>query len=129
MAVTKKKIFVVREKEEIEAQIAEKQSADQDAETSLLRTQTKIAELAGLIEEEKQSLIELLNNRSSTSAQIQKFDTLMEQIQVRRSELHQRLITTKSEEDKQKELSATYEAELKEVSVIFLSDSKRDSSL
>lgn len=109
-----------KEKEEMEAQIAESQSADKDAETALLRTQTRIAELAGLIEEEKQSLIELLNNRSSTSAQIQKFDTLMEQIQVRRSELHQKLITTKSEEDKLNELRKKHEAKLKEISGVII---------
>ena len=51
--------------------------------------EVKLAELAGSIEDEKRDLIELLSNRSSTKAKIQKFDTMMEQIQVRRSELHQ----------------------------------------
>ena len=105
-----------KEKEEIEAQIAEKHAADKEAETQLLRTQTRIAELAGSIEDEKRDLIELLSNRSSTKAKIQKFDTMMEQIQVRRSELHQKLILTKSEADKQKALSAQFEEELKAIS-------------
>ena len=111
---------LAKEKEEIEKQISEKQQADQEAETALLRTQTRIAELAGTIEEEKQNLIELLGNRSSTKAKIQKYDTMLEQIQVRRSELHQRLITTQSETAKQKELSAQYEAELKEISSVII---------
>ena len=105
-----------KEKEEIEAQISEKYAADKEAETQLLRTQTRIAELAGSIEDEKRDLIELLSNRSSTKAKIQKFDTMMEQIQVRRSELHQKLILTKSEADKQKALSAQFEEELKAIS-------------
>ena len=105
-----------KEKEEIERQISEKYAADKEAETQLFRTQTRIAELAGSIEDEKQSLIELLNNRSSTRAKIQKFDTMMEQIQVRRSELHQKLILAKSEADKQKALSVQFEEELKAIS-------------
>ena len=111
---------LAKEKEEIEKQISEKQSADQEAEMELLRTQTRIAELAGTIEDEKQNLIELLGNRSSTKAKIQKFDTMLEQIQVRRSELHQRLITVQSETEKQKELSSQYENELKEVSDVII---------
>ena len=107
---------LAKDKEEIEQQISEKQEADREAEALLLRTQTRIAELAGSIEAEKQDLIELLNNRSSTRAKIQKFDTMMEQIQVRRSELHQKLILAKSEADKQQELSAKFEEELKAIS-------------
>ncbi len=111
---------LTKEKEEIEAQISENQAADREAESMLFRTQTRIAELAGAIEGEKQNLIELLNNRSSTKAKIQKFDTMLEQIQVRRSELHQRLILAQSEADKQRELSNKYEAELKEISGIII---------
>lgn len=107
---------LAKEKEEIEKQISEKHEADKETEELLFRTQMKIAELTASIENEKQSLIELLNNRSSTKAEIQKFDTMMEQIQVRRSQLNQRLIVSKSESDKQKELSAQYEAELKAIS-------------
>ena len=107
---------LAKEKEEIEKQISEKHEADKETEELLCRTQMKIAELTASIENEKQSLIELLNNRSSTKAEIQKFDTMMEQIQVRRSQLNQRLIVSKSESDKQKELSAQYEAELKAIS-------------
>ena len=107
---------LTKEKEELEHQLSEKQVEDEDAQTKLLRIQTRIAQLAGTIENNKQDLIELLNNRSSTKANIQKFDTMLEQIQVRRSELHQRLITAKSEADKQKALSTQFEDELKEIS-------------
>ena len=109
------------EKNALQQQISERQEADRTAEAALLQIQTRIAELAGTMEDNKQNLIDLLNNRSSTKANIQKFDTMMEQIQVRRSELYQRLILIKSEADKQKELSEQFEAELKEISDTILS--------
>ena len=112
---------LLKEKEELELQISEKFSDDKASEKMLLRVQTKIAELAGAIENEKQSLMELLNNRSYTKANIQKFDTMLEQIQVRRSELHQRLITLRSEAEKQKDLCAEYEQELKDISDTIIS--------
>ena len=112
---------LLKEKEELELQISEKFSDDKASEKMLLRVQTKIAELAGAIETEKQSLIELLNNRSYTKANIQKFDTMLEQIQVRRSELHQRLITLRSEAEKQKDLCTEYEQELKDISDTIIS--------
>jgi len=104
------------EKEDIMNQIEEKSQEDKSAQEQLLRIQTRIAELAGSIDQSKNELFELLTNRSSTKAKIQKFDTMMEQIQVRRSELHQRLITANSEEQKQRELKVQYENELRAIS-------------
>ena len=104
------------EKEEIMKQIEMKAGEDKTAQEQLLRIQTRIAELAGSIDQNKNELFELLTNRSSTKAKIQKFDTMLEQIQVRRSELHQRLITANSEEQKQKELKHQYEEELRSIS-------------
>ena len=105
-----------KDKEEIVKQLEQTSKEDKTAQDELLRIQTKIAELAGSIDQNKNDLFELLNNRSSTKAKIQKFDTMLEQIQVRRSELHQRLITANSEEQKQKEFKLQYEEELREVS-------------
>ncbi len=107
---------LAKEKQAFEAQLSEQHLKDQDAEHVLLQIQTRIAELAGNIEDNKQNLIELLNNRSSTRANIQKFDTLLEQIQVRRSALHQRLIVAESEVSRLQEEHTKFEGELKAAS-------------
>ncbi len=107
---------LAEEKQAFEAQLSEQHLKDQDAESALLQIQTRIAELAGNIEDNKQNLIELLNNRSSTRANIQKFDTLLEQIQVRRSALHQRLIVAESEVSRLQEEHKKFEDELKAAS-------------
>ena len=108
------------EKAELEAQIAEKNAEQMKVQEELLRTQTRIAELAGAVEDGKNNLIELLNNRSLTKANIQKFDTMLEQIQVRKSELNQRLIAAESEAVEQDEFIKKYEDELKEISATII---------
>ena len=108
------------EKSELEAQIAEKNAEQMKVQEELLRTQTRIAELAGAVEDGKNNLIELLNNRSLTKANIQKFDTMLEQIQVRKAELNQRLIAAESEAVEQDEFIKKYEDELKEISATII---------
>ena len=111
---------LAKEKEAFEAQMSAQHEKDQAAEAELLQIQTRIAELAGNIEDNKQNLIELLNNRSSTRANIQKYDTLLEQIQVRRSALHQRLLVAESEVSRLQAEHGKYEVELKEASDVIL---------
>ena len=116
----KSMVELAKEKEAFEAQMSAQHEKDQAAEAELLQIQTRIAELAGNIEDNKQNLIELLNNRSSTRANIQKYDTLLEQIQVRRSALHQRLLVAESEVSRLQAEHGKYEAELKEASDVIL---------
>ena len=113
-------ISLADEKEEIENQISEKYSADKAAQKVLLHIQEKIQSLTTEIDANKTELIALLNNRSSTKAKLQKFDTLLEQIQVRRSELHQRLLTANSEIEKQSLLREQYKTELEKASDVII---------
>ena len=108
------------EKEELQKQIDVKSAEEKTATEELIRIQTKIAELSGAVESGQSQLIELLNNRSSTKAQIQKYDTMMEQMQVRKSELNQRLITAKTELVDYEEQSVKFENELKEISDVII---------
>jgi len=119
------------EKAELQAQIDEKNAEQMKVQEELLRIQTRIAELAGAVEDGKNNLIELLNNRSSTKAKIQKYDTMMEQIQVRKAELNQRLISAESEAVEYDEEMLRFENELKEISstiIGFVDETKKYES-
>ena len=118
---------LAKEKEAIQASISTSEAEESQAQGKLIAIQTKIAELTAAIEKGKNDIIELLNNRSSTKAEIQKFDTMMEQIQVRKAELNQKLIVIESEVSLQKDLSAKYEEELKNISshIIELEDQNK----
>ena len=108
--------ILAKDKEELESAISGIESEEQAAQNKLIEIQTKIAELSGAVAQGKNDIIELLNNRSSTKAKIQKYDTMMEQIHVRKAEVNQKLITIQSEVSAQELLAAQYEEELKVIS-------------
>ena len=80
-----------------------------------MKIQTKSAELTEAIDENQNQIMEILNNRTATKVKKQRYDSMLEQIQVRRSEMHQKLIAVESEASEQDELIAKFEAELQEI--------------
>ena len=111
---------IAAEKEELEKELSDKKEEAERTQAELLRIQTRIAELAGAVEDGKNNLIELLNNRSSTKAKIQMYDTMMEQIQVRKAEMNQRVLAAESEASEQDEYIKQFETELKEISATII---------
>ena len=109
-----------KEKTEIQGQLDEKIRAENEAKEILVAVQTKIATLTARIETNKNDIIELLNNRASTKAKIQRYDTMLEQIQVRKAQMQQRLITSESEAAQQMECLKTHEQELEEISGVII---------
>ena len=75
-----------------------------DAEDLLRRQDEKIMLLDQRIEAGKGSIIDSLNERASLTAKEQRYEAMLEQIQVRRSEVCQRLLRSKSDESAQEEL-------------------------
>ncbi|MCI9446332.1 MAG: chromosome segregation protein SMC [Lachnospiraceae bacterium] len=64
--------------------------------------QEEIARCSRGIENGKNEMIELLNNKASTKARQQRYDTMQEQVNIRKAELSKRLIEQKSEEEELK---------------------------
>ncbi len=112
--------FLITDKAELQQQLDIKASEEKAAMEELIRIQTRIAELSGAVESGQSQLIELLNNRSSTKAQIQKYDTMMEQMQVRKAELNQRLITAQTELVEYDEHILKFENELKDITDVII---------
>lgn len=69
------------------------------AEQALTNAAVRTDELEQNIESEKSDLIEALNQKSAFSVKKQRYDTLLEQVQVRRSEVAQKLLKVKSDEE------------------------------
>jgi len=61
--------------------------------------QEEIARCSRGIENGKNEMIDLLNNKASTKARQQRYDTMQEQVNIRRAELSKRLLEQKSEEE------------------------------
>ncbi len=105
-----------KEQKEIQSELLEHQKKESTAREDLIAVQTRIATLSTQIEESKNDIMELLGNRASTKAKIQKYDTMLEQIQVRKSQLSQRTVEVKSDAEHQNELKRGYEKELQTIS-------------
>ena len=69
------------------------------AETALTDAAILVDELEQSIEAEKAALIEALNDKSKLSVKKQRFDTMLEQIQVRRSEVIQKILKVRTDEE------------------------------
>ena len=118
-----------RDKEEKEAQYqdyeAQKESLEKqctkigqrkaEAEQKLAGVQQSIAACRVSLEDGKKELMELLNNRASTKARQQKFDTMAEQVNIRKAQLNQHLLKRKSEEADLDEILDGYQKELETV--------------
>lgn len=75
-----------------------------------------IADLEKQIEQNKSKIIDMLNQRASTKVKLQRYATMIEQIQIRKAELSQKLLKLKSEESEQEESLVNYKKDYLEVS-------------
>ena len=104
------------EKAEIDRHLAAASERQKQAGEELTALQSRIAEMTVEIEKNQNDIRELLNNRASTKARLQHYETTLEQIKVRRALLYKRLVEAESDVQRQQELAAQYTEELKAVS-------------
>lgn len=94
---------------QISIQVKEKRRQQEQAEEVLRQFDENILMLDHKIEEEKNHIISTMNEKASLTAKQQRYEVMMEQVQVRRSEVCQKLLRFKSdisvqEEQKKEEL-------------------------
>ena len=91
------------ERDEVAAEAETCVKRQEEAEETLRRTEESIMVLDQRIEENKAAIITNLNEKASLAARKQRYATMLEQAQVRRSEVAQRLLKFKSDESVQDE--------------------------
>lgn len=95
-----------RDREELNVQMQNMEEEKSQVMEHFCRIQNEIERCSRGIEEGKNEIIELLNNKASTKARQQRYDTMQEQINIRKAQLNKRLLEQKSEEE---ELQAVVE--------------------
>lgn len=103
------------EKVTLDAQISEIEEKKKAAEEALQTLQTEIARCTEGMEKGKSELIELLNSKASIKARQQRFDTMEEQVNIRKAQLNQRLLARKTEEADLDFVLAEYQKDLDSV--------------
>ena len=103
------KAAFAKEQEQLGEKISGAKREERQAEENLKEIQTQIAELLVAVEEKKNDTMQLLENRASTKAKLQHYDTMMEQTKVQRAQMNQRLIEMKSNSGEQEAQLKKYE--------------------
>lgn len=91
------------EKRLTDERAAEVERAREQDGTLLAEVQREIEAYNTKIEEDKNIIIEALNDRAAIRSRMGRFDTMLEQINIRKAELNSRLLRAKSDEAEQKE--------------------------
>ena len=90
-----------QEKSQLHAVLLQAKKRQGDEEERLSNIQAQIEECTQAVENGKNEIIELLNSRATTRGKAQRFDTMMEQIDIRRARISQRQLHLKTEEAEQ----------------------------
>lgn len=89
---------ILGEKSKTDEQVLEITATADRARAELEEIQNRIAELNNSIENGKNTIIGELNQRATIKSKMGRFDTMMEQVNIRKAELNSRLLRAKSDE-------------------------------
>ena len=110
---------ILTDKKDMDTQVQEIAEAAAKAKADLEAIQNKITELNNNIEAGKNTIIGELNQRATIKSKMGRFDTMMEQINIRKAELNSRLLRAKSDEaareETVKKLEETFETVTEEL--------------
>ena len=107
---------ILADKGEIDSQVQELSAARDEVQAALQTVQAKIEELNNNIEAGKNTIIDALNQRATIKSKMGRYDTMLEQIHIRKAELNSRLLRAKSDEEEQQETIKRLEEEFTQVS-------------
>ncbi|MCH5249350.1 MAG: chromosome segregation protein SMC [Lachnospiraceae bacterium] len=106
---------ILKDKSEIDESLSSLEKEREEARALLESVQNKIEELNNNIESGKNTIIDALNNRATIKSKMGRFDTMIEQIQIRKAELNSRILRAKSDEAAQAETIKNLEEEFEKV--------------
>lgn len=109
------KADILTQKQEIDDEVAQIVAARDEARTLLENVQAKIEELNSHIEAGKNTIIGTLNDRATIKSKMGRYDTMMEQINIRKAELNSRLLRAKSDEAEQSDIIKKLEQQFETV--------------
>ena len=89
----------LKEKNQLDLQLLDVKNVLEEAEENLESVQQRIYDLNHSIEYCKNEIIQLLNEKASTKGKIQRYDTMLEQVQIRKAEVSSKVLALKTEEN------------------------------
>ena len=106
---------ILKDKSVIDEQVAEIEKTRNEAKEKLLTVQKAIEELNNQIESGKNTIIDALNARATIKSKLGRYDSMTEQINIRKSELTSRILRVKSDEAQQEAVIKSLEEEFEKI--------------
>ena len=103
------------QRQEIKLERGNASDIQNEADSKVSEVTEKINSLTTEVEDLKNNIISLLNEKSGIKAKIQRYDTMLEQINIRKAELNQRMVKFQSDKDMQDSIITQLNEELKKV--------------
>ena len=125
----KEKEALIEEKRQADEVLNNADSIKKEELGKLGEIAAKIAELMQEVEDSKNEIIDLLNEKSSVKSKIQRYDTMLEQIQIRKAELNQKLLKSSSDKEAQENIIKELECELKGINDEIIENSDKQQEL
>ncbi len=111
------KAELLKDKDKIDATVADITKVRDEAQANLDAILAQIADVTSQIEAQKNAIIEGLNQRATIKSKLSRFDSVVEQTQIRKAEISSRMLRAKSDEAKQKETIEALEKEFEDISI------------
>ena len=86
---------------DLQAKLREISRELSDEQGKLDNIQSNIEECTQAVEDGKNEIIEILNSRANTKGKAQRFDAMMEQLDIRKAGISQRMLSLKTQEEEQ----------------------------
>ena len=96
----------------LEEQLHTASAAKEDTGKQTASIEAKMSEFQAQAENGRSDIIQLLNDRSTIRERVQRYDTMLEQMEIRRSELSSRMLAMKGEASEEQDKLKKLEAEL-----------------
>lgn len=103
------------ELQKLKTELQMTEAAEEDFRLESEALQASLSHLEREIEKGKNAIISVLNQRASTKGKLQRYDTMLEQLQIRRAEISQKILLLKSQESKQTDVLGEQQQKLQEI--------------
>ncbi|MCI7812188.1 MAG: chromosome segregation protein SMC [Lachnospiraceae bacterium] len=123
------KVQYGQELEAIEQEMKGFAAQEQENEGQRQSLAKMVEEAEAQIQAGKDQMITLLNKRSSTKVRMQRYDTMLEQIAIRKAELSQKILRLRSEESEQETVISELSKEAKDADEHIAQMEKREQEL
>ena len=90
---------------DLQAKLREVSRELSDEQEKLDNIQSNIEECTQAVEDGKNEIIEILNSRANTKGKAQRFDAMMEQLDIRKAGISQRMLSLKTQEEEQQSIT------------------------